>query len=113
MASRESTRGLPGPASHATRLPLLVDICLNISQIFVLVVAIITAVASILARVDVLTVVLRTGVAIVCVGIPVFVLNYLFGHYFVQATYAELEQKLPKSGKNEDESEHGDLETAA
>ncbi len=113
MAAREISRGLPGPTSNATRLPLLVDICLNISQIFVLLVAIVTAVASILAKVDVLTVVLRTGVAIISVGIPVFVLNYLLGHYFVQATFAELEQKLPKSETPLDESEHGDLETVA
>lgn len=113
MASKEITRGLPGPASQTSRLPLLVDLFLNISLIFVLLVAIITAVASVLARVDVVTVVFRTGIAILCVGIPVYVLNFLFGRYYVQATYAELEASLPKPEVSVDETEHGELETIA
>ncbi len=87
---------LPGPASSANRLPLLVDIFMNLSQIFVLVVAIITAVLSVLANVEPLIVILRTAVAILAVGIPIYVLNFLLGRYFVKATLEEMIEKLPE-----------------
>jgi hypothetical protein len=113
MAERELKPNLPIPASSTTRLPLLVDLCLTLSQIFVLLVAIVTAVLSIFARVDALTVILRTAVAILAVGIPVYVLNYLFGRYFVKATLAEMERALPQEKMNDLDEAHGDLEKEA
>ncbi len=55
---------LPGPASNVTRLPLFLDICLNVSQIFILLVTIAAAVLSIQAKADVLTVIFRTAITI-------------------------------------------------
>jgi len=113
MADRELKPNLPVPVSSTTRLPLLVDLCLSVSQIFVLLVAIITAALSIFARVDALTVILRTAVAILAVGIPVYVLNYLFGRYFVKATLAEMERALPQEKPQDQDVDHGDLEKEA
>jgi hypothetical protein len=102
---------LPGPASNTTRLPLLLDICLNISLIFVLLVAITTAILSILAKADVLTVILRTAIAILAVGLPVYVLNYLIGRYFIQATLEAI--KMNQEVKAEQEKSSGELEIQA
>lgn len=90
MAGTEMDPMLPGPASRTTRLPLILDVILNISQLFVLLVAIVTAVLSVMARADIVTVVIRTAVAILAVGLPAFLLNYLIGKYYVQATLEEL-----------------------
>ena len=87
---KSMTPSLIGLANRATRLPLLIDICLTISQIVVLVVAVVTAVLSILAGVDALTVVLRTAAAMLCVGLPLYVLNYLFGRFYVKAALEEM-----------------------
>jgi hypothetical protein len=92
---------LPVPESNATRLPLLVDICLHVSQILTLLVAIITAIVSIMARADVLMVILRTATAILAVGIPVYVLNFLIGRYYVNATLEKMEQTLLENRQRE------------
>jgi len=109
---------LPVPESTTTRLPLLVDICLQVSQIFILLVAIITAVVSIVARVDTLTVILRTAIAILAVGIPVYVLNFLIGRYYVKATLEKMEQTLLANRqreikKREDEELQSELDKEA
>lgn len=106
---------LPGPTSHTSRLPLLVDICLTVSQIVILLVAAATAILSILANVDFLTIILRTGVAIVCIGLPVYVLNYLVGHYYVEATLADLKRAFPESKPKSDleNVQQSELETDA
>ncbi len=111
---KEIMSTLPGPTSHATRLPLLVDISLTVSQIFILIVAIVTAVLSIFAHADTLTVILRTAVAIICVGLPVYVLNLLLGRFFVQATLNELGNARKEKENNENLEEHsGELEAIA
>jgi len=109
---------LPVPESNATRLPLLVDICLQVSQILILVVAIITAILSIVARVDTLTVILRTAIAILAVGIPLYVLNFLIGRYYVKATLEKMEQTLLANRqreikRKEDEDLHSELDKEA
>jgi hypothetical protein len=111
----EMTPTLPGSASRSTRLPILVDICLSVSQIIIFLVAVTTAILSILANADFLTIILRTAVAIVCVGIPVYVLNYLFGRYYVEATVDSMEKAIraTEARRNLDNSEHGELEAKA
>ena len=94
MADKYLAPSLPVPASNSSHLPLFVDICLNASQIIVLVVAIITGIVSILARVDALTVILRTAIAILAVGIPLYILNFLIGRYFVKATLEKMEETM-------------------
>lgn len=112
---KELSANLPGLASRATRLPLLVDTCLTVSQIIVILVAVITAVLSILASVDVLTVILRTAVAMIGVGLPLYALNYLLGRYYIAATVDEMEKSLEKSRTSESEENDspGELETEA
>jgi hypothetical protein len=112
---KELSPSLPGPASRTTRLPLLVDICLNVSQIIVLIVAVITAILSILANVDALTVILRTAVAIIGVGLPLYTLNYLLGRYYIQATLDEMETTLEESitSESKEDGSLGELEAEA
>lgn len=100
MVDKMLVPSLPVPESSSSRLPLLVEIMLHISQIFILLVAVATAIVSLLAGADILTVVLRTAVAILAVGFPVYVLNFLFGRYFVKATLAKMEQKLLENEQN-------------
>ncbi len=122
MAGTEMDPMLPGPASRTTRLPLILDVILNISQLFVLLVAIVTAVLSVMARADIVTVVIRTAVAILAVGLPAFLLNYLIGKYYVQATLEELsatqesqtDSKLAQTDSSEagkPASETGEMDT--
>lgn len=100
MTDKVLIPNLPVPESNATRLPLLVDICLQVSQILVLVVAVVTAIVSIMARAEILMVILRTAVALLAVGIPVYVLNFLIGRYYVKATLAKMEEALLEKQRN-------------
>jgi len=88
---------------------------MNISQIFVLLVAIVTAIVSILAQVDIFTVILRTAVAILAVGLPAFLLNYLIGKFYVQATLEEMKTVMEGAAEDvrqkSEESGAGDTET--
>lgn len=93
---KEFKVSLPGPASQTARLPMLVEISLTVSQILILVVACITAFLSIIARADILTIFLRTAVAILSVGLPVFFLNWLIGRYFVEATIIDWQEIISK-----------------
>jgi hypothetical protein len=109
---------LPVPESNATRLPLLIDICIHISQILVLVVALVTAVVSILSQAEVLMVILRTAIAIIAVGFPLYVLNFLLGRYFVKATLDRMENTLIENQKNaqrkkEEEAQQSELDREA
>jgi hypothetical protein len=90
------TVSLPGPASPTTRLPLIIEISLTVSQIFVLIVACTTAILSIIARADILTIFIRTAAAILFVGMPVFLLNWLLGRYFVEATISDWQDSISK-----------------
>jgi hypothetical protein len=90
------TASLPGPASQTAKLPLLVELSLIVSQILVLVVACTTAILSIIARADVLTIFFRTAVAILSVGIPAFLLNWLMGRFFVEATVSDWQDTISK-----------------
>jgi hypothetical protein len=83
---KSMTVSLPGPASHTARLPLLVEISLTVTQILVVVVAGATAILSIIAQADLLTIFIRTVTAILGIGIPAFLLNWLMGRFFVEAT---------------------------
>lgn len=116
MAGTEMDPMLPGPASRTTRLPLILDVFLNISQLFVLLVAIATAVLSFMAKVDFITIVIRTAIAILAVGLPAFLLNYLIGKYYVQATLEELsgthESKAESKSTQTDGSEAGNPSSA-
>jgi ABC-type microcin C transport system permease subunit YejB len=87
---------LPGPSSRTARLPLLVEISLTVTQILVFVVAVTTAVLSIIARAEILTIFLRTAVAILAVGIPAFLLNWMLGRFFVDTTVEEWKNAIPK-----------------
>jgi SNF family Na+-dependent transporter len=57
-----------------------------------------------MARADVLTVILRTAIAILAVGIPVYVLNFLIGRYYVKATLEKMEQTLLENRQREIQS---------
>ncbi len=100
MVDKMLIPNLPVPESNASRLPLLVEVLLHVSQIFILVVAVATAVVSIMANADILTVILRTAVAILAVGFPVYVLNFLVGRYYVKATLEKMEQTLLEMEQN-------------
>jgi hypothetical protein len=105
---------LPGPTSRTARLPLLVEISLTVSQILVFVAAGTTAVLSILAGADVLNIFVRTGVAILGIGIPAFLLNWLIGRYFVEATVTDWVNSIPKKEFNEpSESKTHEVESNA
>lgn len=108
------TVSLPGPASHTSRLPLLVEISLTITQILILVVACVTAILSIFAGADVLTIFFRTAVAILGIGIPAFMLNWLMGRYFVEATIEDWKNSiLKKETAVTQGNQSGELETNA
>lgn len=98
---------LPGPASRTTRLPLLLDVFMNVTQILILLVAIATAVISILNHAGPLTVIIRTAVAILAVGLPAFLLNYLVGRFYIQATVKELSPKQEGKEKPEGAGQDG------
>lgn len=115
MAGTGQNPMLPGPASRTTRLPLVLDIVMNISQIFVLIVAIVTAIVSIMTKVDAITVIMRTAVAILAVGLPVFLLNYLIGKFYIQATLEEMKAVIEGASQDvrqkSEESGAGDTQT--
>jgi len=94
MVDKMLAPNLPVPECNESRLPLLVDVLLHLSQLFILVVAVTTAIVSIMANADVLTVILRTAVAILAVGFAVYVLNFLVGRFYIKATLEKMEQKL-------------------
>jgi hypothetical protein len=99
MTDKVLIPNLPVPESNSARLPLLVDICLQVSQILVLVVAVATAIISIMAQAEIWMVILRTAVALLAVGMPVYVLNFLIGRYYVKATLAKMEDALLEKQK--------------
>ena len=113
--SKDLSPSLPGPASRTSRLPLLLDVCLNVTQILILVVAVLTAVLSILARADILTVILRTAVAIIAIGLPGFLLNFLLGKYYVQAPLDDMKAAQIEAVKAKEPQYNriGELETTA
>lgn len=94
MTDKALIPNLPVPESNSSRLPLLVDICIHVSQIIILLVAVATAVISILSQAELAMVILRTAVAILAVGFPLYVLNFLLGRYFVKATLERMESTL-------------------
>jgi ABC-type microcin C transport system permease subunit YejB len=105
---------LPGATSRTARLPLLIEISLTVTQILIFVIAITTAVLSILAHADMLTIFLRTAVAIVVIGIPAFLFNWLLGRYLINATVEEWTNAIPKpeSAENpEVQSENLEIKT--
>lgn len=105
---------MPGPASQTARLPLLVEICLTVTQVLIIVTAGATAILSIIARADVLTIILRTAAAILGVGIPAIFLNWMIGRYFVLATVEDWKNAIPKPEEDDElTDEPGDLETEA
>ncbi|HEX7557117.1 MAG TPA: hypothetical protein VF338_10870 [Leptolinea sp.] len=107
---REITTILPVSAGHMTRLPLLVEISLIVTQILIVVVAVITAVLSIMAHADTLTVILRTAIAIVGIGLPAYVLNYLFGRFFVEATLDDMKRGLAEVAEAKEQKIPGEME---
>jgi hypothetical protein len=111
MTDKVLISNLPVPESNSARLPLLVDICLQVSQIFVLVVAVATAIVSIMARAEILMVILRTAVALLAVGIPVYVLNFLIGRYYVKATLAKMEETLLEKQRNAQKRKEEELQS--
>jgi hypothetical protein len=99
MTDKILTPNLPVPESNATRLPLIVDVCIHVSQILILVVAMITAVVSILSQAEIPMVILRTAIAILAVGFPLYVFNFLLGRYYVKATLEKMESTLLENRK--------------
>jgi hypothetical protein len=105
---------MPGPASQSTRLPLLVEVSLTATQILVLVVAALTAILSILARADVITIFVRTAAAILGIGIPALFLNWMLGKYFLQATVEDWKNSIPQKNKSDEiQNVSENLETEA
>ena len=105
---------LPGPTSQKSRLPLLVEISLTATPVFIIVVASVTAILSIIAGADVLTIIVRTAAAILGIGIPAFLLNWLVGRYFVEATIDEWMNLISKDvTAAPSENQSGELEAKA
>lgn len=112
---KELSLNLPGPSSQSARIPLLVEITFTASQVVIVLVTLATAIVSFFAKADVLTITFRTIVALIAVGIPVLLLNWMLGKYFINATVEEWKSALDEKAEKTSESDvdSGELETSA
>jgi hydrogenase-4 membrane subunit HyfE len=112
---KELSLTLPGPSSQSTRIPLLVEMTFNASQVVIVVVTLATAILSFFAKADVITITFRTIVALIAVGIPVVLLNWMLGRYFINATVEEWKSALneKKEKASESDVDSGELEASA
>ena len=75
-------------------LPLLLDFTLSVAKVTVALIGALTAVLSTIAGASVVITVLRSGAAMLAVGLMFWLVNWIIAHNFLEITQKELAHEL-------------------
>ena len=95
-------------------VPILLEFTITISQLVVLLVGVVIAVISILAKLEVIWIVLRSGIAMLGLGLLLWFANWFLAHDALDYAFTELkkevEQEAQQANENDEIYPHTDRE---
>ncbi|MBI9044036.1 MAG: hypothetical protein JEZ06_06100 [Anaerolineaceae bacterium] len=75
------------------KIPLLLEFSMTLTKIVVILVSVLVAGLSIVAKATWIAVISRTGLALLVLGILGWIFNWFLGKYFIEASFDELKEK--------------------
>lgn len=93
-----------------TGIPLMSEISLTVVKLIVTVVAVLTAIFSIMAKATLLDVLFRTCVAIIVFGVLGWLFNWFLGKFLVEAKLAEMIEEKEKESEFKSQGENMEKE---
>jgi hypothetical protein len=72
------------------KIPLFLEFLFAITRILVIVIAVLVAILSILAKASYLDIVIRVGICIFSLGLVGFIINWIVGKQYIKSAVAEL-----------------------
>ena len=98
--------------SVSNDIPLLLEFTLTFSQLLVVITAVLVVTASILSGNNIWMTVLQTGIAVLAVGLLIWLANWFLSEGLLESTLAKLEEEAEKERMEREAREAAEREIA-